>query len=366
MPMRKTSAWPLALVYLGLIVYASLYPFTDWRDQGVAPWFFLTAPLPRYWTGFDVVSNVLGYMPLGFLLTLGSQRTGRQRGAITAAVLASLLLSMVMESLQSFLPDRVSSNLDLLLNVVGALFGALMAWILQRMGWLQRWSRFRANWFVEDARGAMVLLALWPLALLFPTEIPFGLGQVLERLELALENLLEGSLALQWMALRPLALQPLSALAEWWSVLLGLLAPGLLGYCVIQRSAKRAWFLAWLILSGVGATALSAALSFGPQHAWEWLVPANRLALGVALVLLALLLWVPTRAAAALTLLVVVLNLSLVNQDSVSPYFEQTLFFWEQGRFIRFHGVVQWLGWLWPFAALAYVMSRLWSRETKN
>ena len=41
--MRKTSAWPLALVYLGLIVYASLYPFADWRDQGVVPWTFLTA-----------------------------------------------------------------------------------------------------------------------------------------------------------------------------------------------------------------------------------------------------------------------------------------------------------------------------------
>jgi hypothetical protein len=59
-------------------------------------------------------------------------------------------------------------------------------------------------------------------------------------------------------------------------------------------------------------------------------------------------------------------NLSLVNQDSVSPYFEQTLFFWEQGRFIRFHGVVQWLGWLWPFAALVYLLSLLWSRDTKN
>ena len=59
MPMRKTSAWPLALVYLGLIVYASLYPFTDWRDQGVVPWTFLTAALPKYWTGFDCGDMVM-------------------------------------------------------------------------------------------------------------------------------------------------------------------------------------------------------------------------------------------------------------------------------------------------------------------
>jgi len=35
--MHKTSAWPLSLVYVGLIVYASLYPFTDWRDQVLRP-----------------------------------------------------------------------------------------------------------------------------------------------------------------------------------------------------------------------------------------------------------------------------------------------------------------------------------------
>jgi VanZ family protein len=364
--MRKTSAWPLALVYLGLIVYASLYPFTDWRDQGVVPWFFLFAALPRYWTGFDVVSNVLGYMPLGFLLALTALRSGRQRRAIFVAVLAAAVLSLLMESLQSFLPERVASNLDLILNVAGAFLGALMAWALERLGWLQRWSRFRAGWFMEDARGAMVLLALWPLALLFPTEIPLGLGQVIERLKAVLENWLDGSFAPQWVTWRPLALQPLSGFAEWWCVVLGLLIPGLLGYCVIPRSAKRAWFLMWVVLLGVGATTLSATLSFGPQHAWEWMLPSTRLAFGAATLLLGLLVWVPTRAAAALALLALGVDLSLVNQDSISPYFEQTLFFWEQGRFIRFHGVVQWLGWLWPFAALTYVLSVLWARETKD
>ena len=34
--------------------------------------------------------------------------------------------------------------------------------------------------FARDARGALVLMALWPAALLFPAAVPFGLGQVLE------------------------------------------------------------------------------------------------------------------------------------------------------------------------------------------
>jgi hypothetical protein len=32
---------------------------------------------------------------------------------------------------------------------------------------------------------------------------------------------------------------------------------------------------------------------------------------------------------------------------------------WEQGRFIRFNGLVQWLGWLWPYTVLLYAIARL-------
>ena len=65
------------------------------------------------------------------------------------------------------------------------------------------------------------------------------------------------------------------------------------------------------------------------------------------------------RASAALVLLALGIYLSLLNQAPASPYFAQTLQTWEQGRFIRFHGVVQWLGWLWPFVAVGYVMARI-------
>ncbi|HCL85408.1 MAG TPA: VanZ family protein, partial [Comamonadaceae bacterium] len=62
-------AWPLALIYAALIVFASLFPFEGWREQGVSPWVFFTARIPPpYWTWFDVNINVVGYAPLGFLL----------------------------------------------------------------------------------------------------------------------------------------------------------------------------------------------------------------------------------------------------------------------------------------------------------
>ena len=110
---------------------------------------------------------------------------------------------------------------------------------------------------------------------------------------------------------------------------------------------------------GAGATALSAALSWGPAHAWAWLSLPVRLGLVVGLVLALALLAVPRRGCAAAVLLALVVHLSLLNQAPASAYFADTLQAWEQGRFIRFNGLAQWLGWLWPYAALVYVLLRV-------
>lgn len=364
--MHKTSAWPLAWIYIGLVAYASLYPFSDWRDQGMAPWVFLAAPLPKYWTGFDVAINVLGYVPLGFLLALSAARTHRVMHGVAAATLAAALLSLSLETLQGYLPARVPSNLDLALNLLGAWLGALMASVLERVGVLDRWSRFRARWFVPEARGALVLLALWPAALLFPAAVPFGLGQVFERLEAALAEALLDTPFLDWLPLREIELQPLVPLAEMVCVMLGLLIPILLGYCVIRKITHRAWFLVSVLLAGLGASALSAALSWGPEHAWSWFGAPAKAGLSLAVVSGLALLPAAKRVGIAVLLLSLGVYLSLINQAPASAYFAQTLQAWEQGRFIRFHGVAQWLGWLWPYATLAYVLTQAWSREARN
>ena len=62
---------PLARYLLGaywlLVVYGSLYPLSGWRDQGLSPLEFLVAPVPKYYTGFDLLANLAAYFPLGFL-----------------------------------------------------------------------------------------------------------------------------------------------------------------------------------------------------------------------------------------------------------------------------------------------------------
>jgi VanZ family protein len=356
--MHKSSAWPLAGVYAVLIVYASLYPFDQWRDQDLVPWSFVTHPWTPYWSGFDVVSNWLGYAPLGFWLTLGALRSGVQRGTVAYSVTAAAGLSFLLESLQSYLPARVPSLLDFSLNTAGALCGASVAHALEQLGWLDRWSRFRARWFVSDARFSLVALFLWPTALLFPAAVPFGLGQVLERLEDAVGAWLKDTPFLEWLPLRHVELQPLVPGAELLCVMLGLLIPCLLGFSIIRHQHQRLLAVVVVVGMGVAASALSAALSFGPRHAWVWLQLPTWLGMAMGIVVACIMSMLSARACLACLLCVLVLNLAILNQAPASEYFAQTLQTWEQGRFIRFHGVAQWLGWLWPYAVLGLALAR--------
>ncbi len=356
---HKSAAWPLALLYAALIAYASLFPFTGWRDQGLAPWAYLQAPLPQYWTRFDVIANLLGYAPLGFLLALASMRMQRGWPAVTLASAAAALLAFTLECLQSYLPLRVASNLDLGLNAAGGLLGALAGYVMERLGAIDHWRRFRARWFVRDSRGALVLLALWPVGLLFPAPVAFGLGQVYERVEEWLAGLLEDTPFIAWLPLHQLDLQPLSPGAEALCVTLGALVPVLLGYTVVRHRGRRALMAASALLVGVLVSALSAGLSFGPLHAWAWISRPVELGLIAAVFGAALLLPLAARLCVPVLMAVVVAQLLILNAAPKSAYFAITLQSWEQGRFIHFHGLAQWLGWLWPFIALAYLAARM-------
>ena len=134
-----------------LIVYASLFPFSGWRAPGLEPWMFLAAPLPPYWTGFDVTSNLIRIRPTGFLLALALLRTGWTRGAVLVGRAGGFAAVAGHGVLQIYLPRRVPSNLDLVLNAAG-MAGRLAGGAVGALGAIDRWSLFRGRWFVPDAR----------------------------------------------------------------------------------------------------------------------------------------------------------------------------------------------------------------------
>lgn len=348
---RRTIAAPLALCWLVLIVHASLYPFSGWRSQDMPPWSYLEAPWSPYWTGFDVWLNLLGYLPLGFLFALALARSGRARWALLLGLLGPALLSLLLEGLQSYLPQRVPSRLDLLLNAAGGGTGALLALLLVRLRLITPWNRFREDWLSHEPPVGYVVLLLWPLALLYPTPVPYGLGQVWARALSALGDWLQDTPFSQWLPVQVEA-PALSPLVQALAVALSLWTPLLLGFAQLPRLRQRLWLiLTWgLIAPGVGA--LSAALTYGPSRAWDGFTSPICLGLVLAVLFGLAGLWLSRRASAVLLLLALGLALGLLNGAPESPYFAVSLGAWSQGPFMRIHGLSQWLGWLWPYAAL--------------
>jgi hypothetical protein len=115
--------------------------------------------------------------------------------------------------------------------------------------------------------------------------------------------------------------------------------------------------------AAIAVSSLSAALSYGPESAWAWLSPEVAIGLGMGLAGAAACAGLAPRACLALLLVALVWQLSLVNLAPSTPYFAQTLEEWEQGRFIRFSGLAQWISWLWPYAALCVALGTLSQRR---
>jgi len=127
-------------------------------------------------------------------------------------------------------------------------------------------------------------------------------------------------------------------------------------FVMLRRIRHRLVTLAGACVLGISTTALSTALNFGPDHAMSWLAPPVMPGVLMGMILGFALAFVYRRAVAAIGLVLLTILIALVNQSSADPYFALSLKGWEQGRFIRFHGLAQWIGWVWPLAALIFLM----------
>jgi len=196
--------------------------------------------------------------------------------------------------------------------------------------------------------------------------VPFGLGQVDERLREILADWLRdvpwAAPAYTLLAAPPPASLPMRPLAEALIVASGLLAPCLLAYAIVAPGWRRLALAAGAALLGFGGMTLSTWLNYGPTHALAWLSPATLPGLGFGALLALLLVPLPLRLVAGVGLVVLTGLVVGVAQAPDDPYFAQSLMAWEQGQFVRFHGLSQWVGWLWPYLAMGWLLSRLGSR----
>ncbi len=359
-----TTALPLLWAWGFLVVYASLFPFEGWvLPQGLAPQRVLALPWPIWRDRFDEVANLLAYVPFGGLACAASIRRGRSLPrALATAVLGALALSYGVEVAQVLMPSRVPSLKDTAFNVAGATVGAAAAVVLAHSGLVEPWQRVRDRWFEYRSPFAQALLLLWPVALLAPAPVPLGLGHVWDEMMRVLSDAVSGTPLANgvhvWIEAMESRTSEPTFLGEAAIVALGLAGPCVLSFALAATTKHRALLAAGGLALAVSVTTLSTALSFGPEHALAWLTPQVGAGLLAGVAATGACLGLPGRVAAAASTAALALMVLLVARAPADPYYAEFLSTWEQGRFVRFHGVAQWLAWAWPFAAIVWLLPR--------
>jgi VanZ family protein len=347
-------AWYFAAAYLLVIVYASLSPFSGWATPGVAPLAFLDEPWPRRWQRFDLFINWAAYLPFGLLLTLATMRWMRPWLAVLLATVAGTALSFGLETAQMYLPGRVASSVDLMVNAAGAFVGALLA---ARTGRMPLWAHFRdlrRRWCLPGrvAEPGLALVAVWfltqhdpSLPLLsvraLPDAVPIpGTGFIPPRafstvsaLAVALNTLAVGLFVMAFMRQRWHALVAMLALLAM-AVLIKLGA----GLAMLKSEAAFIWLSAE-VLAGIGAGALLA---------------------GVMVAL-------PRVKVAGVGIFVLCCSFVAIHlyENPLQPLEALWPFRWNYGQLLNYTGLARTMAELWPLAAAAWLwrVRRLLRRE---
>lgn len=341
----------LAVAYTLLVAYASLYPFAGWQLPLDGAFSFLLSPWPRYYTHADLLLNVAGYVPLGFLVALTQRPRLSVRASAVAATVAGTLLSLALEAVQSFMPPRVPSNLDVLCNGLGALGGGMLAvtlgerWFLS--GHLYAW---RQQLFLPGGRvdAGFMLVVLWLFTQLNPQIWLFGTGDLRQLLGPA-ANLAYSPLSYRWIETGVAALN---------------LACVCLLVAVLARPHRGlAAPLLTLVSAALLLKSIAAMTLFRPGDAALWLTPGSMLGIPAGALLYLGLSRLPRRAAAVAAAVLLLCGIALVNIAPANPYIEAAVRTWRHGHFLSFAGLTDLVSALWPFAGAGYLFVLGFTRD---
>ena len=334
----------LFLAYVLLVVYATLYPFSGWRDSGISAFAYLTASRPRYLTGFDLAANVLGFVPFGWLALLALHPRVTGLAAFWVALVSGTALTLVLEAAQTFLPTRFASNVDVACNLAGVALGALLG--MRSVGWLLGQGpllRWRAHDVLPGARAdaGLVLLALWLATQLNPASLLFGAGDLRDLFRQPAGSAYEADVFI--------AIEAITAACN-------LVAVGLTASAILARGAPLLRTLSALVGLGLLVKAGAFAILRQAEDFLLWLTPGALIGLAVGLPVLLAAAMLPRIVRLALAAVLLMGATVLVNLAPANPYFASALAVWAQGHFLNFNGLTRLLSSLWPFAALLYLI----------
>jgi glycopeptide antibiotics resistance protein len=244
----------LLVIWGVLIVYGTWLPFdfsatSELVEQRLGrlweqPW--------RVGSRADLITNVLLFMPWGFLLAIW--RAGRGTSCAASVLLATLtgsLLSAGVEIGQLYAPSRTPSVVDLAANTLGSILGALIGWAAVRRAWPE--MEVRLGRMVAERPMAGCALAV-AAGLVFAGLSPFDVSLDVDDLKAAVKKSRPIPFGAPLRGPRPPA-EPWSWAGEW---LTWTLAGGLL----VLAARESGWH-------GIRAWSLTVALSGGLSLAIE-------------------------------------------------------------------------------------------------
>jgi VanZ family protein len=367
-PARPRSALSLlralALIGLGAVLYASLYPLSDWRLRQPGMLAFVEAGIPRYWTWFDFASNVIAYLLLTLVWTLGWLANVRMRWAVPIATLGFAALSFGLEAVQSFLPGRVPSLLDWIANSAGALAGALLGAALNRgaQGSDRVAVPVRERWHEQGSPLGWVLLLLWLSAQLVPQRLLFATGQVQRIVDGVARSLnLEAELTQLSVRLSLTALD--GVLLEAATVICAVSVIGLLALDLVRSQPHRALLMGTIALVALVLRSIATQIVYGAGSPFAWLTPGAQGGLVVGVLLLYAFATLGPRGRAVAAVALLVCGLLLVNLAPPDRYFDTTVGDLGAGQLFTLHALLRFVSMAWPFAAIAYFWARVGRRR---
>ena len=330
------------LVYVLLVVYASLYPLTGWRDVGLSPFAYLIGPLPRYATAFDITVNLAGYVPLGFLAIAALHPRARGVPASLIAVAAAAALSLVLEAAQSYLPARFPNNLDVLCNVGGAALGAALGQHFTPLIAGGPLSQRRAAAFIPGTGTdfGLVLIGLWFFIQLNPAALLFGAGDLRDLLA-----------PLEGRARRPEFFVSIEA----FTTAANLVAVALLLSALAAPGRPVRGMVLGAVLAALAVKAAAFAILMRAENVFTWLTHGAQIGLVIGIPVALAALGLPRTARLIIAAVLLMAATVLVNLSPPNPYLADSLKVWQQGHFLNFNGLTRVVSALWPFIALGYL-----------
>lgn len=339
----RLRTW-LASCYALFIVYASLSPFAGWREQGLNFVEVLGASLLLTYTAFDAIVNLLSYLPFGFLAGMALRARFGALQSVVFGLCLGVLLSASMEYLQMYLPARISSNMDLLSNSVGALLGALLAVSVTSWAWfIARLAHWRNGFFQQgkEMDFGLALLALWMF------------GQINPSLPML------GNVFISEVARQPFARLPDSPF-DWWesgAVALNLLMLGTLMLTLLRLPRKIATALLAILSVVALGKFITAAVLLKSWALLLWINSEAMMGMLLGMLLLLSVLWLPRATMLGFGSAVAMTYFVIVNFvfDSNLPAAAMPVYHWHYGHLLNYNGLAQTIALAFPLLLILHL-----------